>query len=219
MTSKFLLVCTCKIIVLCLSQFWISHSALHRPESIKGSWVTLWTGSTGSLIAPKSMCHLCADLCWAQLALSDSHTSPKLTMSSFLTMNALTHSTWGGEPGITQEYHGNNWSGVHKKIVFQSRDRGALFLRDGKNALQSWERGRHSPLLPPLPREVKELQRLWWWAKTVVLYPRTRSNEAKEMKDGGKGRQVTFSWIGYYTREEEGQYLRRQNSHWSPNPD
>lgn len=24
-------------------------------------------------------------------------------------------------PGITQEYHGNNWDGVHKKIVFSAK--------------------------------------------------------------------------------------------------
>lgn len=96
------------------------------------------------------------------------------------------HSTQGGEAGITQDYHGNNWSGVHKNIVFQPGDRGALFLREGKNAIQSWESSRHPPLPPPSPREVKVFQRLWWWAKTVVLYPRTRSNEAKKMKDGGE---------------------------------
>lgn len=97
----------------------------------------------------------------------------------------MTHST-RGELALTQGHHGNNWDGVHKNIVFQPRDRGALFLRKGKNTLQPCERGRHSPLLPPSPREVKVLQKLWWWAKTVVLYPRTSSNEAKEMKDRGE---------------------------------
>lgn len=139
----------------------------------------------------------------------------------FLTVNPLTHSTWRGEPGITQEHHGNNWSGVHKKIIFQPRDRGTFFLREGKDALQSWERGRYSPLLLPSSREVKVLQRLWWWGKTVVLYSRTRSNETEEMKDGAERQPsyVLFSWIRYYKREEEGQYLRRQNTHWLPDPD
>lgn len=47
------------------------------------------------------------------------------------------------------------------------------------------------------------------------MYPRTRGNEAEEMKDGGERQPsyVLFSLIGYYKREKEGQYLRRQNTH------
>lgn len=83
---KYLLVCTSTIR---LSQPWIFHSDLHRPDSIKGSWATVWTGSTkGTFVAPEPMWYLCADLCWTQPAPSDSHTSPKFTTSGFVTINA-----------------------------------------------------------------------------------------------------------------------------------
>lgn len=157
MIPKFLLVCTSKIIVFSTTNF---PQCLARTRTHQGRLSNpLGRKHKGNLHSPKPTGRLCADLCWGQPALSESHMLPKFT-TCFLTMNALTHSTWGGEPGITQEYHGNNWSGVHKKIVFQPGDRGALFLGEGKNALHSWERSRYSPLLPPSSREVKVLQRL-----------------------------------------------------------
>lgn len=174
----------------------------------------------GNFHSTKPTCHLCGRFCWAQPASSDSHTLTKFTTSVF--------SLWIHWPIQHEEenlvFHKSTTeiiSGVHKKMIFQPRDGGAFVLREGKDVLQSWERGRYSPLLLPSSREVKVLQRLRWWGKTVGLYSRTRSNEAEKMKDGGERQPsyVLFSWIGYYKREEEGQYLRRQNTHWLPDPD
>lgn len=56
-------------------------------------------------------------------------------------------------------------------------------------------------------------QRLW------SCTPEQEVMRLRRWKMKGRGSQAMFSWIGYYTREEEGQYLRRQNFHWLSNTD
>lgn len=56
-------------------------------------------------------------------------------------------------------------------------------------------------------------QRLW------SCIPGQEVMRLRRWKMEGRGSQAMFSWIRYYTREEEGQYLRRQNFHWLPNAD
>lgn len=189
-----------------------SQNALH---SFRRSWVMFLTGNAKRT---KTMWHhICTNLLLRSI------------YAHFLTLASMHHPWFPHHEDTHSIQHGErDWYYASTlEIIGGQSGRKSSFSQETEETFSPGRERMHYDhgsdqaftLLPPSPREVKVLQSLWWWAKTVVLYCRTRSNEAKEMKDRVKGGQAALRWIGYYPREEARHYLSRQNSHWLLNAD
>lgn len=152
-----------------------SQNALH---SVRRSWVMFQTGNAKR--TKSTWHHKCTSPGLAQsmqhfLTLSDMH-HPRFPHHEY------THSIQQEECDYYSSTLGIIGGQSGRKSSF-SQETGELFSSGRERMHYNHGRDQAFTLLPPSPREVKVLSRLWWWAKTVVLYCRTRSNEAKEMKD------------------------------------
>lgn len=218
MIPNFLLVYISKITVVCLSQPWISHSDLHRPENTKEK--------LSNSLDRKHKGNLHSTQAHMPLLYGPLLSSPCPVRCSHLTD---IHHLWFPHRECTQLIqHEEERLVLHKRAMeiigvefirtySFSQERGELFSSGKERTHYNHGRqaGIHHSCRPHQGRSkcyrgCDDEQRLWYCT------PGQKVMRLRRWKMEGRGSQAVFSWIAHYTRVEEGQYVRRQNSHWLP---